>query len=125
MPLHSSHLRTAVLLVLGLVATSPLGAAPDKPVTITLPQDSVSFKGSQLKGYPVASAYCVLCHSVEYIQTQPTLSRATWTAEVTKMRKVFGAPLTDEQQQWVVDYLCQTYGAEKIAQDHPQKTVSG
>src|SRR5438309_5781793 len=46
-------------------------------------------------GRDTVAATCVICHSTRYITMQPAFSRAAWTAEVDKMRKVFGAPLTD------------------------------
>jgi len=61
----------------------------------------------------VAEAHCALCHSVDYITTQPRSfadPRATWTAEVAKMRKAYGAPLTDEDAAKIVDYLVAAYG---------------
>src|SRR4051812_32730829 len=48
-------------------------------------------------GRDTVAATCVICHSTRYITMQPAFSRAAWTAEVDKMRKVFGAPLTDAQ----------------------------
>jgi|WetSurMetagenome_2_1015567.scaffolds.fasta_scaffold238466_2 sulfite dehydrogenase (cytochrome) subunit B len=61
----------------------------------------------------VARSHCGLCHSVDYITTQPRSfadPRAAWTAEVAKMRKAYGAPLTDEDAAKIVDYLVATYG---------------
>jgi cytochrome c5 len=48
---------------------------------------------------------CAICHSTRYITMQPAFTRAVWTAEVDKMRKTFGAPLTDAQAAQAVDYL--------------------
>ena len=53
------------------------------------------------------------CHSAEYITTQPrglANPRAFWTAEVTKMQKVYGAPVADADVPVIVDYLVQAYG---------------
>ncbi len=61
----------------------------------------------------VARSHCGLCHSVDYITTQPRSfadPRAVWTAEVAKMRKAYGAPLTDDDAAKIVDYLVATYG---------------
>ncbi|HEY1928901.1 MAG TPA: cytochrome c [Caulobacteraceae bacterium] len=60
-----------------------------------------------------AQLQCGMCHSVDYITTQPRNfadPRVVWTAEVAKMRKAYGAPLTDEDAAKVVDYLVATYG---------------
>jgi len=36
---------------------------------------------------------------------QPPFSKEAWTASVDKMRKTFGAPITNEQAATIVDYL--------------------
>jgi uncharacterized protein (DUF697 family) len=41
---------------------------------------------------------------------QPPLSRTAWTALVTKMRKTFGAPISDQQAAEVVNYLVSIRG---------------
>jgi hypothetical protein len=58
------------------------------------------------------SGTCALCHSLDYILTQPPLSRAQWTAAVEKMRAKFGAPLMTNQTPVLVDYLTANYGRE-------------
>lgn len=61
----------------------------------------------------VAEKYCVVCHSVDYITTQPrglADPRKFWTAEVNKMRQVYGAPIPDENAAKIIDYLVATYG---------------
>jgi cytochrome c5 len=63
-------------------------------------------------GRDTVSATCVICHSTRYITMQPRFSRAAWMAEVDKMRKTFGAPLTDAQAVEVVNYLVAIRGAE-------------
>ena len=62
-------------------------------------------------GRETVSATCVICHSTRYITMQPGFSRVAWTAEVDKMRKTFGAPLTDAQAAEVVNYLVAIRGA--------------
>jgi mono/diheme cytochrome c family protein len=63
-------------------------------------------------GRETVAVTCVICHSTRYITTQPRFSRAAWTAEVDKMRKTFGAPLTDAQAAEVVNYLVAIRGTE-------------
>jgi cytochrome c1 len=53
---------------------------------------------------------CIICHSNRYITMQPPLSRTAWTALVTKMRKTFGAPISDQQAAEVVNYLVSIRG---------------
>jgi hypothetical protein len=40
---------------------------------------------------------------------QPLLPRATWAAEVTKMRNTYKAPLNDADMPLIVDYLAATH----------------
>ena len=61
-------------------------------------------------GVEVATANCVLCHSVDYIVTQPPLSRDQWKATVTKMQQKFGAMLPADKVEPVLDYLARNYG---------------
>lgn len=61
-------------------------------------------------GAEVVTANCVLCHSLDYVSTQPLLTRAQWTAGVEKMRTRFGAPISTNQVSALVEYLTQNYG---------------
>ena len=54
------------------------------------------------------------CHSVHYVQSQPTTSpRSYWEATVKKMKKPFGAQFSDADVPDMVDYLVKTYGVER------------
>ncbi len=49
---------------------------------------------------------CVPCHSLRYIEMQPDMSRTAWEKIVTKMIKVYGAPVRDSASAAaIVDYL--------------------
>jgi hypothetical protein len=39
------------------------------------------------------------------------MNRQVWDAEVTKMIKAFGAPISDADAKAIVDYLVANYGA--------------
>jgi len=81
---------------------------------ISLPTETIFLTASPMPGYSTASAYCVTCHSSDYVKYQPpTLTRANWRAEVTKMKKAYGAPIPDDQIDPIVDYLVKTFGAER------------
>lgn len=55
---------------------------------------------------------CGACHSLDYIQmNSPYPTAALWDAEVTKMIKVFGAPITDADAAAIKDYLVKNYGS--------------
>jgi mono/diheme cytochrome c family protein len=54
---------------------------------------------------------CAACHTLAYIpMNSPFLNAAAWTAEVTKMIKVFGAPIGDADAKAIADYLTKNYG---------------
>ena len=47
-------------------------------------------------GVEKVEGHCGACHSLDYIEmNSPFLAPAGWDAEVTKMIKVFGAPIDD------------------------------
>ncbi len=63
-------------------------------------------------GREKVEANCVACHSLDYIvSNSPFLPRQVWDAEVTKMIKAFGAPISDADAKEIVDYLVANYGA--------------
>jgi hypothetical protein len=96
----------------GLAGGSAIAAGPPPPkesVTISLPGDAgFSFKPGP--GAEAAQRYCLTCHSSAYVSTQPALTKGQWTAEVTKMRTVYGAPIPDDQVAPIVEYLTTEYG---------------
>jgi sulfite dehydrogenase (cytochrome) subunit B len=81
-----------------------------KPVTYTLPDETAAFKpGPNLD---VVQGNCGACHSSDYVLTQPQgpkFKKDFWQAEVTKMIKVYGAPIEDADVGKIVEYLSQTY----------------
>lgn len=92
---------------------STLGQIQQSP-PVALSDDSIY----QVSAYPLyppelaegegrseTEGFCSLCHSTRYITMQPPLSAATWEAEVTKMRKTFGAPIPDASAVLVIKYL--------------------
>jgi len=107
----------AVGLVLGglclALAAVPSPYAPTasaKPVGYQLPEETARFK--QAPGVEVAEANCAACHSADYINTQPRgpgFGKDFWQAEVTKMIKVYGAPISDEDAKEIVEYLAKAY----------------
>jgi mono/diheme cytochrome c family protein len=78
-------------------------AAVDKTVSVTLPDSHNIFPPGA--GLQIANAQCMICHSAGMVTRQPALNSAEWTAEVNKMRKVYGAPLPEEQVEPLVKYL--------------------
>ena len=87
-------------------------AAAQRP--IVLPGETVVYRASDLPGYQLVQRNCVLCHSAEYVSSQPpTLPRSYWDATVKKMKKPFGATFPDDDVAPMVDYLVKTYGVER------------
>ena len=77
-------------------------------LTITLPEETAEYRIGP--GVDLARSYCMGCHSADYVLTQPPgMPRSFWEAEVNKMKKVFGAPLPDDQVTPLADYLVRTY----------------
>jgi sulfite dehydrogenase len=84
---------------------------------ITLPPETAALKPSTLPGYQKALQNCTACHSAQYMQTQPASSHAWWTAEVSKMKHVYGAPIADADMSAIAEYMFATYGAGKGADE--------
>lgn len=96
------------LTVLGVVCCG--AGAGAEPVSYELPPETAEFKPGP--GVEVAQANCAACHSADYIRTQPRgagFGRDFWQAEVNKMIKVFGAPITEEDSNAIVEYLTKAY----------------
>ena len=54
---------------------------------------------------------CVACHSLDYIPlNSPFLDQKGWEAVVVKMTKAFGAPIKEEDQKPIAEYLAKYYG---------------
>ena len=100
----------SLLLATAAIAGLALGSANAAPVSYTLPDETAAFKpGPNLD---VVQNNCTACHSADYIKTQPQgekFKKDFWTAEVTKMIKVYGAPIEDADVGKIVEYLAATY----------------
>jgi mono/diheme cytochrome c family protein len=98
--------RALLIAVAGLA----LGSAEAAPISYTLPDETAAFKpGPNLE---VAQNNCTACHSADYIQAQPRgpkFKKDFWQAEVTKMIKVYGAPIDEADVGKIVEYLAATY----------------
>ena len=96
-------------LIIGICGSGP-SEADAKPVAYKLPNQTATFKpGPNME---VVQNNCTSCHSVDYVQTQPRgpkFKEVFWRAEVTKMIKVYGAPIDEAAVDKIVDYLTQTY----------------
>jgi len=81
---------------------------PSELLVAALPEDTED--DARIK--KIFTNNCTACHSVDYISTQPRgpkFKKDFWQAEVTKMIKVYGAPIDDADVPKIVDYLAATY----------------
>jgi anaerobic selenocysteine-containing dehydrogenase len=92
------RILAAALLIAGLAA--PAGADETKTVLKKAP------------GVDRVESQCSACHSLDYIEmNSPFPSAELWDAEVTKMIKAFGAPISDADAKIISDYLKKNYGS--------------
>ncbi len=94
-----------------VAAGVPLAAAAPAPMSIVLPPDTSALKPSPHPGYAIAQQKCGICHSADYVDYQPpNMTYAQWTAEMKKMKALYGAPLDDREIAPLAAYLTATYG---------------
>ena len=90
---------TAAMLVLPRLAAPAF--AEEQPVDL-----------KKAPGLDKVEGNCGACHSLDYIQmNSPYPNAALWDAEVTKMIKAYGAPITDADAAAIKDYLKKNYGS--------------
>lgn len=108
---HEEPLKT-----LAAPVTPTVGTTLASLHTIVLPHDEPAFPpGAGRETFVVA---CVVCHSPRYVTMQPPFPHKVWLSEVKKMKKTFGAHITDAQVQEITGYLVQIDGK-------PDKTEEG
>src|ERR1700744_2745922 len=84
--------------------------SPPKPTSYELPKETAAFGPGP--NQDAALGNCTACHSADYIKTQPqgaAFKKDFWQAEVTKMIKVYGAPIDESDVGKIVDYLVATH----------------
>jgi mono/diheme cytochrome c family protein len=97
-------------LALAISGTAAL-AAPDSYV---LPEPTAQLRApldaSHAAGFQAAQESCQTCHSPDYVAMQPPRKgQAFWTSEVTKMVKVYHAPIEEAQAKAIAAYLDAAY----------------
>jgi mono/diheme cytochrome c family protein len=93
-----------------LIASSAKSDTAGATIAITLPPDARSFGPGP--GQSIAQANCTICHAADYVYTQPPLTADQWRAEVTKMQKVYGAPIDATVVDALVQYLVAQNGKQ-------------
>ncbi len=100
----------ALLLGTAAIAGFNFRGVAAAPVSYKLPDETAAFKpGPNLD---VVKNNCTSCHSADYVSTQPRgpkYKKDFWQAEVTKMIKVYGAPIDETDVPKIVEYLAATY----------------
>jgi mono/diheme cytochrome c family protein len=107
-----SYLPALTALAMLAAGAAGLGLLPvgAKPMSYDLPEETAALKPGP--NVDVVQGNCTACHSVDYIQSQPrgpSFKKDFWQAEVTKMIKVYGAPIADGDVSKIVDYLVATH----------------
>jgi cytochrome c5 len=101
-------MKTVIAGALLVLAVAPAAAAQER--SITLPPDDALARLKPGPGSELTQVQCQFCHSTDYIVTQPPGDAKQWDAVVTKMQKVFGAPVTDADAKAITEYLATAYG---------------
>jgi mono/diheme cytochrome c family protein len=93
-------MRTIVA-ALTVLALSLPAAAEEKPIDL-----------KKAPGLDKVEGNCGSCHTLDYIlMNSPYPNAALWDAEVSKMIKVYGAPITDADAKEIAEYLKKNYGS--------------
>ena len=75
--------------------------------------DEASVALTPAPGLDKVASSCGTCHSLDYVQmNSPFMNAAAWDAEVTKMIKAYGAPISDADAESIKAYLKANYGAK-------------
>jgi sulfite dehydrogenase (cytochrome) subunit B len=94
-------------ILLGL--TLPAVAAAEGK-TIAQPPDHSYGALAEGPGAQLARNRCGICHSTDYLVMQPPGDAKQWEAVVTKMIKVYGAPISEAEAKAISEYLTAAYG---------------
>jgi mono/diheme cytochrome c family protein len=93
-------MRTIIAALTVLALSLPAGAE----------EKSIDLK--KAPGLDKVEGNCGSCHTLDYIlMNSPYPNAALWDAEVTKMIKVYGAPITDADAKEIAEYLKKNYGS--------------
>ncbi len=107
---------------LGLAVSVGAGRNPAKK-TIELPADNAMATLKPGVGVEVVRKNCMACHSTDYIVRQPGGDAARWQAEVEKMIKVFGAPVSESDAKAIAEYLATAYSRKAPSHEMPSTPV--
>jgi len=102
----------ALLIIIGVVSCERSGQEEIvlKDAVVNIDDYRVNFPLGE--GFDEFKAACITCHSLRYIEMQPDFPPKTWETIVNKMRKNFGAPMSDSAATKIVNYLVAVKGKE-------------
>ena len=66
------------------------------------------------KDFGVMQRNCQWCHSFGYVTNQGKHSKEFWNRVVVKMREVYKAPITPQDEKIATEYLFRNYGNKKL-----------
>ena len=90
-----------IIAALTVLALSLPAAAEEQPIDL-----------KKAPGLDKVEGNCGSCHTLDYIlMNSPYPNAALWDAEVNKMIKVYGAPITDADAKAIAEYLKKNYGS--------------
>jgi mono/diheme cytochrome c family protein len=93
-------MRTLIIALAAALIAIP-AVAQEKPVEL-----------KKAPGLDKVEGNCSGCHSLDYIVMNSPYPNATlWDAEVAKMIKAFGAPISEADAKVIADYLKKNYGS--------------
>ena len=93
-------MKTIIIAILAALLAGPAFADNEKPVQL-----------KKAPGLDKVEGNCAACHSLDYVQmNSPGYNATFWDAEVTKMIKVYGAPIDEADAKAIADYLKANYG---------------
>jgi cytochrome c5 len=103
------HLGMGLAALAAALATMTYSEAP-RAAAAAAAEDTELREGP---GRDLTVGRCIICHSVEYIPSNaPAMNRAAWQKSIQKMRDRFGAPITDEEANQILDYLSANYSGK-------------
>ncbi len=127
----------AVALGIAALALMLVGPPHDRPAPAPAPTSTPAPPGVSANGFTLTSASvelpiddamypagpnadvinrnCASCHSPSMAMTQPPLTKAQWTATVTKMREAYHAPVPSADVPAIVAYLTAMPGQQGVA----------
>ncbi len=98
------HTVAGALVLFGLLhGTAAAEGVTLRPVAVELPSSDRAFPAGP--GAELVTNNCTACHSAGMILSQPALSEAEWKGEVTKMVRVYKAPVAETDTPGIVAYL--------------------